>query len=95
MNYPLLDVFLTMFFLFMWLLWIFLVIWIAVRILRSHDLGGWAKAGWLTLVILLPFLGVIIFVIAHGARMADEQIAHGGAAQDESFRNYERFMGRG
>jgi uncharacterized membrane protein YhaH (DUF805 family) len=95
MNYPLLDVFLTMFFLFMWLLWIFLVIWIAVRILRSHDLGGWGKAGWLAVVILLPFIGVIAFVIARGGQLADEQIDRGGAAQDESFRNYERFMGRG
>jgi phospholipase D-like protein len=94
-NYPLLDVFLTMFFLFMWILWIFLVIRIAISIFASHDLSGWGKAGWLVLVILVPFIGVVVYVIARGSQLANEQIASGGAPQDESFRTYERYMQRG
>jgi hypothetical protein len=94
-NYPLLDVFLTMFFLFMWILWIFLVIRIAISIFKSDDLSGAGKAGWLILVILLPFIGVIAYVIARGARLADDQIATGGAPQDENLRTYERYMRRG
>lgn len=95
MNYPLLDVFLTMFFLFMWILWIFLVIRIAISIFTSDDLSGWGKAGWLILVILVPFIGVVVYVIVRGSQLAGEQVTSGGAPQDESFRAYERWMQRG
>jgi phospholipase D-like protein len=94
-NYPLLDVFLTMFFLFLWILWIFLVIRIAISIFASHDLSGWGKACWLVLVILVPFIGVVVYVIVRGSQLANEQIASGGAPQDESFRTYERHMQHG
>lgn len=93
-NYPLLDAFVTMFFFFMWILWIFLVIRIAISIFGSHDLSGWGKAGWLILVILLPFIGVVVYVIVRGSQLSDAQIASGGAPQDESFRSYERWMQR-
>ena len=63
MDYPLLNVFLTMLYCFFWILWIFLVIRIIFDIFRSRDLSGWGKAGWLLLVIILPFLGVFIYLI--------------------------------
>lgn len=94
MNYPLLDVFLSMFFLFIWILWIFLVIEIVINIFKSHDLNGGAKAGWLALVILLPFIGVIVYVIARGGQLSDEHVDR-TAQQDQELRTYERYMGRG
>jgi len=68
-SYPLLDVFLTMLWYFVWFLWIFLVITALVDVFRSHDLSGLAKAGWTVLVVVLPFVGVLIYLIARGDRM--------------------------
>ena len=64
-GYPLLDVFWTMFLFFCWVLWIFLVVWILIDIFRSRDISGWGKAGWILLVILLPFFGVVTYEIVH------------------------------
>ena len=65
-SYPLLNVFLTMMWFFPWALWLFLLFWIILDIFRSRDLSGWAKAGWLIFVIVLPFLGVLVYLIARG-----------------------------
>jgi hypothetical protein len=69
-NYPLLDAFLTMMWFFLWILWIFLLIRIFMDIFRSDDLGGWGKAGWSIFIIILPFLGVLVYLIARGKGMA-------------------------
>lgn len=74
MNYPLLDVFLSMLWFFLWILWIWLVVWILMDIFRSDDMGGWGKAGWTLFVILLPLLGVLIYLIARGHSMQDRQV---------------------
>lgn len=68
-DYPLLNIFWTMLELFLWILWFFLLFKIITDIFRSHDLGGWGKAGWLVLVILLPLIGVLIYLIARGQSM--------------------------
>jgi uncharacterized membrane protein YhaH (DUF805 family) len=94
MNYPLLDAFWTMLFLFFWILWLFLVVRIIFSIFRSHDLTGWGKAGWLVLVILVPFIGVLIYVVARGSKLAEDQVTTGGAAQDDRIRAYERWEQR-
>lgn len=88
-QYPLLDIFLTMFWLFIWILWIFLLIRILMDIFRSDDLGGWAKAGWTILVIVLPYLGVFIYLIARGKKMG-EHAAEAAAQQDAASREYIR-----
>jgi Short C-terminal domain/Phospholipase_D-nuclease N-terminal len=86
-NYPLLDAFLTMLWFFLWILWIFLLIRIFIDIFRSDDMGGWAKAGWSIFVIILPFLGVLVYLIARGSGMAkrDQQQA---VAADQAARGY-------
>ena len=86
-NYPLLNVFLTMFWLFIWILWIFLLIRILMDIFRSDDLNGWAKAAWIVFVILVPFIAVLIYVIVrgHGMRNRDMQSAQ---AADAAMRAY-------
>jgi flagellar biosynthesis/type III secretory pathway M-ring protein FliF/YscJ len=70
-NYPLLDAFLTMMWIFIWVLWFFLLFKVILDIFRSHDMGGWGKAGWLIFVIILPYLGVFVYLIARGRKMAE------------------------
>ncbi len=68
-NYPLLDAFLTMLWFFLWVLWLFLLFRVVVDIFRDDRLGGWAKAGWLIFTLVLPYLGVLVYLIARGAGM--------------------------
>lgn len=68
-SYPLLDVFWTMLWFFCFFIWIWLLILVISDIFRSHDLGGGAKAAWLILVILLPLLGVLLYLIVRGNSM--------------------------
>ena len=79
-HYPLLNLFWTMLWLFLWILWIFLLFRIIVDIFRSDDMGGWAKAGWVIFLIILPFLGVLVYLIARGGSMHKRDIAQAKAA---------------
>ncbi|HEY8458355.1 MAG TPA: SHOCT domain-containing protein [Actinopolymorphaceae bacterium] len=72
---PIFDAFMTMLWFFLWVVWIFLLVKIVVDIFRSHDLGGWAKAGWLLFVLILPFLGVLVYVVARGSSMSEREMA--------------------
>ena len=60
-----------MLWLFLWVLWFFLLFLVIMDIFRSHDLGGWGKALWLIFVIVLPFLGVFVYLIARGGSMGE------------------------
>ena len=71
---PLLDLLLAMFWFFLFFLWIWLVITVFIDIFRSHDLSGWAKALWVIFVIILPLLGVLIYVIARGDKMQQRRL---------------------
>jgi uncharacterized membrane protein len=82
-DYPLLSVFWSMLWFFLWIMWFILLFRIIVDIFRDDELSGWAKAGWLLFVILLPFLGVLVYVIARGKNM-------GRRAQQEAFDSYIR-----
>ncbi|AUY52354.1 SHOCT domain-containing protein [Streptomyces sp. CB01881] len=88
-NYPLLNIFWTMLELFLWILWFFLLFKIITDIFRSEDLGGWGKAGWLILVILLPFLGVLVYVIARGRSMGERDFAQ-AQKSEAAFKAYIR-----
>jgi type VI protein secretion system component VasK len=88
-GYPLLDIFLSVLYFFLWILWIMLLFWIIWDIFRSRDLSGWAKAGWLIFVIVLPLLGVLVYLIARGGTMHERQVRE-ARAQDEAFRTYVR-----
>ena len=74
MDYPLLNLFLTMLYFFLWIAWPFLLFRIILDIFRSHDLGGWGKAGWTILILFVPFLGVLIYVIARGSSMQERDM---------------------
>ena len=84
---PLLDVFFTMMWFFLWVLWFFLLFRVIMDIFRSRDLGGWGKAGWLVFVIVLPFLGVLVYLIARGHKMTERDAAQ-AREQDQAFRAY-------
>jgi heme exporter protein D len=84
---PLLDVFFATMWLFLWILWIFLLVRIIMDIFRSDDMGGWAKAGWMAFVIILPFLGVLVYVIARGRKMSEHDVAE-AQSRDQAFRSY-------
>src|SRR3984957_21007650 len=68
-TYPLLNIFWTMLEFFLFFLWIWLLIIIFSDIFRSRDLGGLAKALWVIFVIIIPYLGVLIYLIARGGSM--------------------------
>jgi hypothetical protein len=90
---PLLDVFLATMWFFLWVLWIFLVVRVIVDVFRSRDLSGWGKAGWLIFTIILPFLGVFVYLIARGRTMTDRELGEANA-RDERFRSYVREAAR-
>ena len=85
-DYPLLGVFMTMLYFFLWVAWIVLLFRVIGDIFRSHDLGGVAKAFWAIFVIVLPFLGVFIYLVAHGRSMSDRDVAQ-AQAQDAAFQS--------
>ena len=88
-SYPVLSVFWTMLEFFFLFLWIFLVISVFFDIFRSEDLSGGAKALWVIFVIVLPFLGVFIYILARGASM-HERSARQVRRQDEAMQAYVR-----
>jgi ABC-type multidrug transport system fused ATPase/permease subunit len=86
-QYPILDFFLTMLYFFLFVIWIWLLITVFVDIFRSHDMGGFAKALWVIFVIILPFLGVFVYLIARGGKM-HERAAQQAAEQQKAFDAY-------
>ncbi len=83
-DYPLLSVFWSMLLFFLWIMWFVLLFRIITDIFRDDRLSGWAKAGWLVFCIVLPFLGVFVYVVARGKNMGRREIAQ-ARAQQEAF----------
>ncbi|WP_328944794.1 SHOCT domain-containing protein [Streptomyces sp. NBC_00250] len=88
-DYPLLNMFWTMLMIFLWILWFMLLFRIIGDIFRDDDLGGWGKAGWTAFVILLPFLGVFVYLIARGRSMGERELNR-IRQNEEQFRTYVR-----
>jgi uncharacterized membrane protein YcjF (UPF0283 family) len=86
-SYPVLDAFLTMLYFFLFIIWIWLLIMVFMDVFRSHDMGGWAKALWVIFIIILPFLGVFVYLIARGGKM-HERAADQAAQQQKAFDQY-------
>jgi hypothetical protein len=74
-DYPFLDVLWTMLVFFAWVIWFWLLITVFADLFRRHDISGWGKAGWTLFVIVLPFLGVLVYMIAQGQHMAERKQA--------------------
>ncbi len=86
-DYPLLGLFWTMMWWFLWIAWIIILFKVITDIFRSHDMGGWGKALWAIFVVLVPWLGVLVYLIARGHSMAERDHER-AAAQQDAFRSY-------
>jgi Short C-terminal domain/Phospholipase_D-nuclease N-terminal len=86
-DYPLLGAFWTILWLFLFFIWIWILISVFVDIFRSHDLSGLTKALWVIFVIILPFLGVFVYLIARGGKMQERAVQQ-HAQQEKEFRGY-------
>jgi len=86
-DYPLLSLFWTMLWFFLFVVWIMAVFSVLADIFRSHDMGGWAKAIWVLFVIIAPLLGVLIYLIARGDKMTHHAVQD-AQAQDAAMRAY-------
>ena len=80
-DYPFLDIVGTMLIFFAWVIWFWILIRVLVDVFRRHDISGWAKAGWTLFMIVLPFLGVLIYLIAHGKEMGQRDLEQAQASQ--------------
>jgi Phospholipase_D-nuclease N-terminal/Short C-terminal domain len=88
-DYPFLDVFWTMILFFFWVAWIWMLIMVFSDIFR-RDISGWSKAAWCLFVLILPFLGVFIYLIANGSGLTERRVRDVQASQanfDEHIRS--------
>ena len=88
-SYPFLDVLWTMFIFFLWVIWFWLLFTVFVDVFRRHDIGGWKKAAWLVFVIILPFLGVFIYIIVENDGMTQRNLDR-AKTQQAAFDTYVR-----
>ena len=88
-DYPFLDVMWTMAIFFVWILWFWLLFTVFADIFRRHDLSGLGKTGWIVFAILLPFLGVFIYLITQNVGMTERSLQRSRAARDR-FDDYVR-----
>jgi Short C-terminal domain len=86
-SYPLLNIFWSIFEFFLWVIWIWILIMVFIDIFRSHDLSGWGKALWFLFVLLIPLVGVLVYLIVRGGSM-HERAASQARHQDQEFRQY-------
>jgi len=89
-DYPFLNIFWTMIIFFCWVVWIWMMIAILTDVFRRHDIGGWKKALWVFFLIILPFLGVFIYLISQHDGMAErgmKQVEQQQAMMDQHIRS--------
>jgi hypothetical protein len=93
-NYPLLDLFWTILYLFVWIIWIFLLMRIIGDIFRSPDLSGWARGGWVVLLVVLPFFGALAYIIFRGAGMHTRENRQ-QLVNEDALQRYFQHLGNG
>ena len=86
-SYPILGAFWTVLMIFLWVIWFWILITIFIDLFRSHDLSGWAKALWFIFILLLPLIGVLVYLIARGGKMHEHQVRD-AQVQEQDFRQY-------
>ena len=72
-TYPFLSIFWTMLIFVFWVIWIWFVISVLIDVFRRTDLSGWGKAGWTVFVVVIPWLGVLVYLITQSAGMAERR----------------------
>jgi hypothetical protein len=83
-DYPFLDVFWSMIIFFFWVIWIWIVITVLIDVFRRDDIGGFAKALWVIFVVILPWLGVLVYLIVEHDGMRDRSVKQ-AQAQRQAF----------
>jgi predicted PurR-regulated permease PerM len=83
-SYPLLEVFWTMLIFFAFIAWFWILFTVLADLFRRHDISGWAKVLWIIFVIVLPFLGVFVYLIAEHDGMTERAIKQQQAAQEQT-----------
>ena len=86
-TYPFLSVFWDMLLFFAWLIWFWLLITVFADVFRRRDTSGWVKAAWIVFVIVVPYLGVLVYLIAEHDGMA-ERSANRAQAEQHQFDQY-------
>src|SRR5215471_14146515 len=86
-SYPILGAFWTILMVFLWVIWFWILITIFIDLFRSRDLSGWEKALWFIFVLLLPLIGVLVYLIARGSKM-QQHAQRDAQVQDQQFRQY-------
>jgi hypothetical protein len=82
-DYPFMDVLWSMIIFFFWVIWIWIVITVLIDIFRRHETGGWAQAAWVVFVVILPWLGVLVYLIAQHDGMRDRSMQQAQAQRRE------------
>jgi hypothetical protein len=93
-DYPFLDILWSMIIFFTWVVWIWIMIVILTDVFRRNDISGWAKAGWTVFLIVLPFLGALVYLIANHDGMA-RRSAKEAQGQKAQFDDYVRTVAGG
>ena len=88
-NYPFLNIFWTILIFFAWVIWIWIAITVLIDVFRRRDISGWGKAAWVVFVIVLPFLGVLTYLIFNHDGMAERGNKEAAASQAQ-FDDYVR-----
>jgi Phospholipase_D-nuclease N-terminal len=86
-DYPFIDILGTMILFFLWIIWIWTVFVVLGDVFRRHDISGWLKALWTVVIIVMPFLGVLIYLISQGKSMAERNVK-AAQAQQAAFDQY-------
>ena len=86
-SYPLLGAFWTIFEIFLWVIWIWILIYVFIDIFRSQDLSGGAKALWFIFVLFIPLIGVLVYLIVRGGKMHERAVQQ-AQQQDQAAREY-------
>ncbi|MFI0240582.1 SHOCT domain-containing protein [Streptomyces sp. NPDC016845] len=89
-DYPLFGVFWTTMWFFLWILWFFLLFRIIGDLFRDDALNGWVKAVWIVFVIVLPFLGVFVYVLVRGRGMGHREVS----AAESRQKNFDEYVRR-
>ena len=93
-DYPFMDVLWSMIIFFFWVIWIWIVITVLIDVFRRHDIGGFSKALWVIFVVILPWLGVLIYLIVEHDGMRDRGVKQ-AQAQQQAFDDYARDVAGG
>ena len=88
-SYPFLDILWTTLIFFAWVIFIWIAITVLIDVFRRHDLSGWAKAAWVIFIVILPWIGVLVYLIVNHSGMAERRVKEVQSSQAQ-FDDYVR-----